>query len=225
MITANLATQYNRIHILEKNINSIIPHVDKLRIYLNPPYPKIPSFLKTSKIKYIIGKENIGANGKLFFLKNKNEIYFTVDDDFIYTKDFFKNSIKKLKENPNCLITIHGKEIIKRPVKKYIGGNNGYLRMYYASKDQDKDYIIHIGGTGVMCFHSNIMIDHSFSLRDKATNMVDPYVAYFAYKNNIKIICRAHKGLTSLKKQCPTKIVGMNRDYSKELDLINKINN
>ena len=82
IITANMATMPERIDIALKAIDSIYDQVDLIRIYLNK-FDKYPKDLIDNKITLIID-EDLKSTGKFYWALEKNQYYFSIDDDLIY---------------------------------------------------------------------------------------------------------------------------------------------
>ena len=71
---------------------------------------------------------------------------------------------------------------------------NSYInssQLYHFNEDVYDDAPVHIGGTGVMCFHTDLMkIPMNYFL---TPNMADIWVAKYAKEHGIEIICAAHE--------------------------------
>lgn len=124
-------------------IKSIINQVDTIRIYFNPPYYKIPEELKNEKIEIYIGSD-IGAAGKFLNIDNKDEIYFSIDDDLIYPQDYVQNTLKYLNKSNAC--SYHGIVFDKdKPAQQYLQLGN-IKPIHFANRELLEVDII---GTGV----------------------------------------------------------------------------
>jgi len=189
-VTVNMATYPARRQSFITCVNSLlkIPLIDKIRVYLNE-YRKIPEdFPKNKKIQYVVGKKNLSDTGKFYWACNyNNEYYFTVDDDLIYSEDYFTHHIQTLqKYNGNIFVTLHGKLTPARPknfmdVKKPI---------FHCLRENPADQWVMIGGTGVMAFDNEkfkIELDMF-----RYHGMCDLWVALFCQTNRIPILCRKH---------------------------------
>ena len=156
MIVASLCTIPERKKYLKSVIYSILPHVDKLNIFLNG-YDNIPDYLLNDKINIECSSnhKNMGDANKFYWTdKIKNSYHFICDDDIIYNKRYFNYMIKKLnKYNNRVIVSLCGSRI-DIPKNKFI--NYYQSRNYFSMYDNiNKDIPVHIIGTGVMCYHTN----------------------------------------------------------------------
>ena len=146
MIYGNLATYNKRFDILSDIIPSILENVDELRVYLNPPFDKIPKILNNKKIQVIKGEKDIRAHGKFYFIDQSkdDDIYFTLDDDFIYRKKYFENHIEYVKRYPDNIICSHGHKIISKPINGYLtfGKRSPFFVRYQIGNNQPKDIVL-----------------------------------------------------------------------------------
>ncbi len=143
-ITANIATQPNRFNSLLEMLKSIDGQFDEIRIYLNN-YDYIPDELR--KYTTFIG-EDIADNGKFYWSNNKDEYYFTLDDDIIYPPNYVDKTIPLIKDR---IVTYHG--------RKLTGINKTYFsdhKLYCFYDKLDNEINIDVGGTGVMAFNTNV---------------------------------------------------------------------
>jgi len=190
-ITVNMATYPARQYSFKPCMKKMLEHdfIDKFRIYLNE-FKEIPADFPTDpRIEYLIGVPNIKDSGKFHWAyTNKNEYYFTVDDDLFYPADFFTEHINSLnKYNGEILVTIHGKRVPVTP-KNF---HDTLKPAYHCIKDNPTDVWVHLGGTGVMVFDNNkIKLPKDLI---KKHGMCDLWLGQYAQLNNIPILCRQHK--------------------------------
>ena len=87
MITASLATIPSRIPQLQKTVESLLPQVDRLNIFLNN-YTTVPEFLNHDKIQLGFGDNSIGDAGKFYWASETKGFQMYCDDDIIYLGDY-----------------------------------------------------------------------------------------------------------------------------------------
>ena len=201
IISFNIATYPARFNKLKRVIEDVYDKVDIIRVCLNgydnaPEYMMIkgvPKFLKRSKIVTHIPKTDLKDTGKfLWAYEHRKEIYFTGDDDLIYSKEYIKNHLEKLKNYPGdrVFITSHGRMLSKTAnkltdVEKTIGTSQCRF-------DASEDVHMNVGGTGVMCFDLNKI---KFDISEiNCIGCADLGLALIASRDNIPILVRAHKG-------------------------------
>lgn len=189
-ISVNIATYPNRKKSFIKCISNLlkIDIIDIIRVYLNE-YTKIPNdFPFNDKIEYLIGKTDLKDSGKFFWSNDlKNEYYFTLDDDLIYSEYFFEEHIKLLQEYKNeIFVTLHGKEMVEKPLLF-----NDCKKSFHCLRNVDENSWVNNPGTGVMLFdNSKFSIPINWF---KYHGMADLYIALYCQKNKIPIICRKHE--------------------------------
>lgn len=181
-------SSYNRINYLEKTINSIFDQSDKINISLNGN-EEIPKSFVDKKINIIRTNNELGDAYKFFFLEKENGYYFTIDDDLIYPDNYSEYMIEKFNEyDRKCVITLHGRSFNRFPVDSYY---RSPVMSCHCLREVIEDRKIQFGGTGVMCFHTDlfkISIDYF-----KHANMADVWIGKFCMENNIDIICVKHE--------------------------------
>jgi hypothetical protein len=125
-----------------------------------------------------------------FYELDKSDGYFlTVDDDLIYPPNYVEYMIAKCKEYGNTkVITLHGRNFNVFPIKSYYAkASERYSCLHHVGKNAS----VQFGGTGVMCFHTDLLklpIDYF-----KYPNMADVWVGKYCYENNIEILCVRHE--------------------------------
>lgn len=168
-IIACIADKGDRPEQLRRTVNSLIKQCDEVRIYDN-----------TKAINYT-------DNAKFFYLQHiaKPCYYFCADNDIIYPKDYVQHTIE-LVEKYRTIITYHGR-ILKEPVNSYYKGN----KVYDFRGQQNEDYFVHVGGTGVMAFRTDDFNPVDI-YKSKYKLMSDLVLSLEAKKQGKRIICAAH---------------------------------
>jgi len=143
IITANMATIPERISIAESAVVSILPQVDLVRVYLNR-FDKAPAFIRDNpKIVFFMG-EDLGPAGIYYWGSNKNEYYFSIDDDFIYPPTYVQDHMNFLQAyNDEVVVTLHGSIMNSPRITKY----HSERKVFRCLKTVTQDVVVHIGGT------------------------------------------------------------------------------
>jgi len=146
-----MATIPERAETLNSVIDSIIPQVDKLFIYFNNCHSlKTLHKLSREKLTFKFG-DNLGANGKFKFLDKPYDYYFSIDDDFIYPKDYVKVMIAKIeKYKRKAVMCVHGSTFPPHPDWYYERINS-----YSSREGTEKDHLVNLPGTGTVAFHKD----------------------------------------------------------------------
>lgn len=186
MITYNIAS-YERPTGLIKTIESIFDQCDRINVALNS-YKSIPVELYDKKIAIFVTNNDKGDAYKFIQLSNSDGYFFTVDDDIVYPRNYTKYMIDAVeKYNRKAIITLHGRKYTRYPITSMFETES---KLYHFNENVIEDAVVDIGGTGVMCFHTDLMklpLDHF-----EIPNMADIWVAKWAKENRIKIICASH---------------------------------
>ena len=140
---------------LEKVVNSLLPQIDMLNIYLNG-WEKIPSFLEHKKINAVLSQNeigDIGAKGKFYWCEKVIGIHITVDDDILYPVDYVEKILDGIDRNKKSVVTFHG-SILTSP------HFSEKQTVSHFARDSASDIPVTIGGTGVMAYSTtDVKID------------------------------------------------------------------
>jgi len=181
---AGMATMPSRVDSLEFSINSILPQVDQLFLFLDrfdTPYisgdPRV-TILRSE----IFG--DLRANGKLMGLNmaGPDAYYFCVDDDIIYPPDYVSRMTQFLISNDNKLVAgVHG-STLKPEFKNYLTDRH----LFHRAHAVDQATRVHIAGTCTTAFHTSALL---FDVRQwETTNMVDLNFALECKKRKLPIV-------------------------------------
>jgi hypothetical protein len=187
-IVVNISS-YKRNDGLEKVINSVIEDCDKINVALNSYEGEIPKFLFDNKINILITDNSKGDAYKFYFLNNTEDAYYiTLDDDIIYPKNFIKKIIQKCDfYERKKVITYHGRNFENFPIQSYYKSKS---KRYHFLQEVSKDTKVQFGGTGLMCFHTNLLkIPFEYFI---FPNMADVWLGKYCMENKIEIICLKH---------------------------------
>lgn len=186
MITVQIASIRERAKMLEKSIQSLYMQADRINVMLNN-YPFSPIFLEDYENLTVYHLDNSKGDAAKFY-KMPEGIVFLCDDDLIYPTDYIVNMLWKLDEYAGkAIITNHGRIMNPKPVKNAYSDR---VERFHCLEEVLDEKEIDIGGTGVMCFHTNYFkCDY-----DKVTipNMADIWVAKWAKEQGCRIIINPH---------------------------------
>ncbi|HPI81637.1 MAG TPA: hypothetical protein PK122_00190 [Candidatus Paceibacterota bacterium] len=186
-IIYNISSLFGRKEALLQVIESIFNQCDTINVALNN-YEYIPKELYDKKIRIFRTDNSKGDAFKFLELINSDGYFFTIDDDLIYPPDYTKYMIEKFHEySKKSIITLHGRTFKQKPITSYYHSPCDY---YPCLRDVPSDVKVEVGGTGVMCFHTDLFkIDINYF---KYPNMADIWIAKYAKLNNIDIMCVKH---------------------------------
>lgn len=184
-----VASTPNRVDGLKDMIESLYSQVDTIYVWLNG-YDSIPD-VPYSNVHFIESKENVGDIGKLLVRdhiveSNEDFYFFTCDDDIIYPPDYVDRNIDQY--TPNSFQSAHTGLYKSYPIVTYYKetqrGNN--IPTFFVAGCNQK-FAVHLGGTGVMMFTSDMLWDIPVEDFMDHKNMLDVWIAVYAHENDIPI--------------------------------------
>jgi len=189
-VIAGLATMPERIKSLEETVNSILPQIDELHVYLND-FSTIPKFLKGPTIKIFRSEKeigNIGDVGKFYTCEKIKGYHFTIDDDLIYPANYVSTFINEIERyQRKAVIGIHGRLFDKIPTHSYY---HGFSEAYSCLRKVAFDKRVHIIGTGALAYHTDTI---QFKLSDfETSNMGDIWFSLKANKLKVPLVVIKH---------------------------------
>lgn len=188
-IIAGMATIPSRVEKLPQVLERLKPQFDSIYVYLNG-HSKVPDCVRQDNIYYAWSKNHgdLAAAGKFFFLPEaQGGYYFSLDDDFLYPKNYAYKMITTLKKYKDKIpICVHG-SIFGEPLEWYFER----IAVYSSRAQLPRDRFVSLLGTGTLAFHTDSM-DLDFS-DFYPTPMCDIQVSLKARKHNLPIISLARK--------------------------------
>lgn len=149
-IVAGVASIPSRRDTLRIVVESILPQIDRLYVFLNG-YDDIPEFLQRGRIHVFRSQEYGDQNdvGKYFGLTIQNNgIYFTLDDDIEYPDDYVHRMSHALRRyNYRAAVGVHGVFYPQEP--------NSFLNRttFHFAQALEYDVPCSLLGTGTAAFH------------------------------------------------------------------------
>jgi len=188
MITAQIASIPEREDMLRNTVASLFPQVDKLNVMLNA-YERVPYFLKNGKID-VYRFDNTMGDAVKFYEVYEDGYVLTCDDDIIYPPDWVSTMTSHVAKTVS-VATIIGKIFKPKPINTFYGTSDRLIA-YHWNKPNNDFHRVQVGGTGVMCFHT----DHFRPRYEDFTepNMADVFIAKFAHEQGVPIMVVPHNG-------------------------------
>ena len=155
VIHAALASIPSRSLALTRVVDSLLPQVDYLHVYLNE-YSSVPPFLIHPKIEVTRSQDfgDFGDAGKFWWASKVNGYYLTCDDDLLYPSDYVQTLIEGIeKYGRKAVVSFHGDNYQKAETfersRKRFPCLHEYPRTEYSRVDMP--------GTGVMGLHTSLI--------------------------------------------------------------------
>jgi len=178
---------YKRADTLIKTIESIYNQCDVINVALNN-YNSIPFELYDPKINLFISDNDRGDAYKFYRLMDSDGYFFTIDDDLIYPDNYTQFMIDNVNlYGRKSIITLHARTFPSFPINSFYGRNTKVNHFRHIHPEDTK---VQFGGTGVMCFHTDLF-KVPIEYFDEP-NMADVWIGKYAKENNINIICVKH---------------------------------
>lgn len=168
---------------LKRAVQSLLPQVDRLYIYLND-YTEVPNFLFDERIVVEVGGRDLRDNGKIYHMANAPAGYFfTVDDDIEYPDDYCEQLLRAIERyDRKAVVGVHG-VVLENPLTRYFSSNRVVYSFKHALK---QDIRVNLLGTGTVAFHSSLLRP---DLKDfPSTGMADVWMGILCKQANIPMM-------------------------------------
>lgn len=188
MITVSLATIREREQSLKETIESLLPQVDKINVFLHG-YDYLPPFLKNDKIETAFDLEwgDKKDLDKFAWIDETIGYHLIVDDDLVFPPDFAKYMVKKIDEH-KCFVSCHGSVPLEPPIASYYFDRISYPCLDEVTEDTDVSII----GTGCMGYYTDTGIT-DFQIKDLPLFMADIHFSLYLLSKKIPMKVVAHK--------------------------------
>lgn len=186
-IVASLATIPSRQKELRKVVQSLLPQVHEVRVYLNG-YKKVPSFLEHPRITVVRSQDqgDRGDAGKFYWIEQSKGYVLSCDDDIIYPQDYAVTMVRAIERHKRkAVVSVHGSLVVNQ-----MGSYFRNRELFHFRAEQSKDRRIHVPGTGVTAFHVDALklTRKSFSTKF----MADIHLAVAAKTQGTRVVLVAH---------------------------------
>jgi FkbM family methyltransferase len=184
-IMCGVASIPERAENLRLSVQSILPCVDELHVYLNG-YMDVPAFLDHPKVKVYRSQDfkDLGDAGKFFKAGEKRGFFITIDDDIIYPADFVWKLVNEIRHHRQkglkVAVGLHGK-IMARNVSRFY---RDHTEQFHGASPLKHSRGVHILGTGTAAFHTD---DLKLTIDDfnGHANMADIHFGIACQKQNV----------------------------------------
>lgn len=184
-ITACMATYPPREEKMRIAVEALLPQVDTLNIYLNG-YTEIPSYLRHSRIRAVVGESDLRDNGKFYFTGDVPRGFcFTVDDDIAYPPEYVQSLIRKIEfYERKAVVGLHG-TVYSKPIRSFFRGRT----LLHFEEPLENDVVVNQLGTGTVAFHTDLLRPDLTWF--ETTGMADVWLALESRRRRIPLIAIA----------------------------------
>lgn len=186
-VVCGMASIPSRVDVLRVAVDSILPQVDHLFVYLNG-FDWVPGFLASEKITVFRSSQygDYRDNSKYFGLRCLEEegYFFSIDDDIEYPSDYVSEMVAAIERyDRSAIVGVHG--VI------YGAGSRLFLdrAVLHFRNPLEADVPVSALGTGTTAFHTSAL---SFDcLEFKQVGMADLVTAQAASRHGVPMIAVA----------------------------------
>jgi len=160
MITASLATIPGREHSLAQAVNSLLPQVDRVNVFLNGHNTK-PVFENSEYICFEFGNNGWRDTAKFWWTDELDGHHLICDDDTLYPADFAER-LTKAADMLQSAVGVMGRSYPPGKIKSYYKDAKEYYNQFRENRETRQVEILATCGT---CFHTdvlNVSIDDYF---------------------------------------------------------------
>lgn len=196
-VVACIASMPDRDWALAKTVESLRDQVDEIVVYLND-YDEIPAFLRQPRITVLRSQDNgdHGDASKFFAVSsmyaNGKAYILTCDDDIVYPPDYARLAVEGVeKYGRKAFVGFHGATLPRSPQNYYRSRTP-----FHWSRELAEDTPVHVLGTGLLAFHTNLAKKHKLSMDVmRHRNMADLNLGVWAKTHKIPLVCLSHRAL------------------------------
>jgi hypothetical protein len=200
MIVASLATVPSREAALKAAVESLLPQVDRVRVYLNVkpegfgmPPEWIYRLRDPSRITWVNAMfGDLGDAGK-FAIPPEGDFVLTCDDDLIYQPGYVSTMVQAvLRHDRRAVVTLQGRAL-SRPLQSFYRDRAGQTK-YRLQDPLEVDVPVDVAGTGCAAWHTDTIRFQMEDFPPAHRNMADVHASLVCARRGVPIVCAAHTG-------------------------------
>ncbi len=191
-ITAAMATYPGRRHIVPAVIDTLLPQVDRLFVYLNN-YDDVPDFIRQhpqrERIAFILDPASQKrAAAKFCWLDQMRGYHLVCDDDILYPPDYASRMIDAIERwKRRAVVGVHG-VVFDTNIEDARSSRRAVFKF---PTSMPADTPVHFLGTGTVALHSDILGSLDVSRFQSYPIANDEILAVSARKAGVPMICVA----------------------------------
>jgi FkbM family methyltransferase len=183
-VLASVASIAPRERGLRRVVESILPQVDRLGVFLND-YKRVPAFLEHDKVEVRRSQEDglRGDAGKFAWAGSTAGYHVVCDDDLAYPPDYVDRLIDGIERHGRrAVVGFHG-SILADEVRDY----HQSRRLLHFASGLETDTPVHVLGTGAVAYHATAI---GVSEADfESVNMADVWFALLGQRRRVPFVC------------------------------------
>ena len=192
---ATVPTIPGRDDVAQHCLNSLRPQVDATVLLLNYADAPLPAWVdalqSSDRNLYVLhGDNRFGGTAKFCMSEHLAGWQFICDDDIVFPEDYTLRMIAACERyRRRAVITLHGSLVPKPICSDFL---KEIVRVSGIARDQAVDAPVHVGGAGVMAFHSDTVRVPLSAFME--ANVCDVQVSIYLHSRHIPLISLAHSG-------------------------------
>ena len=190
MIRASLASIPARSAALRHTVESLLPQVDRLGVYLNG-YTGVPKFLRGDPRIDVARSQTHGDRGdagKFFWVEAEDyDYHLTCDDDLVYPPGWTETLIAGVERyHRRALVGMHGARLVEHPADYH----RSVETRFHCLGAVEGEHAVHVLGTGAMAWHRSLSVPPDIF---ECPNMADLWLARWANGRGVPRIVLPHR--------------------------------
>ena len=189
VVRASVAAIPTRQGGLRRVVDSLLPQVDEMYVWLNG-FSEVPEFLRNESRLKVFWGDDLGDRGKFRFVDEFEGYYLTVDDDIDYPSFYVEHLLDGIERyGRQAAVGWHG-SILRTPFTNYYDPASRQVLSFRT--ERGKDTQVHVLGTGCVGFHTDTL---RLSYADfELPNMADVFFAQAAQEQDVPLVVLNHRG-------------------------------
>lgn len=189
MITATLASFAERRAPMLQAVQSLLPQVDRVQVYLND-YPDVPQALvEDPRVRVYRSQNEIGDlnDAGKFYRPPQEGFHLVCDDDLIYPPDFAGRMTAGAQAHQG-VVGLHGVTIHPTPISSYYRDRDV---VHGLAHTLEEPMPCHLVATCSMCYHTDLI---RFTIADfPAPAMADIWAGRKCQREGVPVVCLPHR--------------------------------
>ncbi len=191
-ITAAMATYPGRRHIVPAVIDSLLPQVDRLFVYLNN-YDDVPDFIRQhaqrERIAFVLDPTSQRrAAAKFCWLDQVRGYHLVCDDDILYPPDYASRMVEAIERwQRRAVVGVHG-VVFETNIEDARSSRRAVFKF---PTSMPADTPVHFLGTGTVALHSDLLGSLDVSRFQSYPIANDEILAVSARNAGVPMICVA----------------------------------
>ena len=184
-VWASLAAIPGRREILGRVVESLLPQVDRLNVYLNG-WPDVPDCLLGDPRVVVARSQDhgdLGDAGKMFWVDEAPGYHLSCDDDILYPPDYAERVVEGIRSRGGRVVVGYHGVLLRPHVESYRRDR----RVFRFGSALEEDTQVHLLGTGVSGWHAPTVRVSRGNFR--VPNMADVWLAALGQQKRLPFVC------------------------------------